>query len=258
MRQSNVIKGDGHTIEAYRFKVLSTFPEQNEEKKQESAPELDELKELNLEEKKPELEQPKLEPSFIEELLKRTEELSDNIIKLQMKIESQESEFQKRLEDEVKKTKETAFAEGQSVAKAEFDEKLKEIEAKFVASIQKIDDEKLNLEEFYKKSEEELPNTAIQIAKEIVLKEISQHSSKIAFSIAKSLLGELKNATNLEVKVSPQNFGYVSENLKVSSEIKITADDAVSPGGVIVLSDVGNIDGNILTRFEKIKKILSE
>ena len=40
--------------------------------------------------------------------------------------------------------------------------------------------------------------------------------------------------------------------------MKLSSDEAVSAGGVIVLSDIGNIDGSVMARFEKIKKILSE
>ena len=39
----------------------------------------------------------KPESSFIEELLKRTDEMSGSMIKLQMQIENQENEFAKRL-----------------------------------------------------------------------------------------------------------------------------------------------------------------
>ncbi len=198
------------------------------------------------------------EPSFIEELLKRTDELSDNIVKLQMKIESQETEFKARLEEETAKAREAALAEGAAQARAEFEEKLKQIEAKFANSIAKIDEEKAKLEAFYAKNEQELAAAAMQIAKEVVIRETSENSSKVALAIAKNLVGELENATNIEVKVSESDLDYLKENLKLSSNLKLSADDAVAPGGAIIMSDVGNIDGNIMTRFEKIKKILSE
>ena len=198
------------------------------------------------------------EPSFIEELLKRTDELSDNIVKLQMKIESQESEFKARLEEETAKAREAALAEGAAAAKAEFEERLKQIETKFANSIAKIDEEKAKLEAFYTKNEQELAAAAMQIAKEVVIRETSENSGKVALAIAKNLVGELENATNIEVKVNESDLEYLKENLKLSSNLKLSADDAVAPGGAIIMSDVGNIDGNVMTRFEKIKKILSE
>ena len=50
----------------------------------------------NIEEERPNT----VESTFIEELLKKTDELSGNIVKLQMQIENQESEFKIRLENE--------------------------------------------------------------------------------------------------------------------------------------------------------------
>lgn len=267
MKQSNVIRSSGdHTIETYHFKVLSTFADKPSEIKDTPKPNLDEFSpqileqeldenQLNQDEQTPNLNKSP-EPSFIEELLKRTEELSDNIVKLQMKIESQESEFKDRLEHEVTQAKEVALKEGEEIAKAKFDESLKEIQAKFTNSIQKIQEAQDKLKEFLTKSEQELPNTAIQIAKEVIIKEVSDNSAKIAYEISKNLIKELENSSDVEIKVNPEDFEYLQE--KFNGKVKLTSDDAISKGGAVVLSKSGNIDGNLLTRFEKIQKILKE
>lgn len=293
MKQSSVIQGDGHHIEPYRFKVLSTFPKNEGEKyefehfdeaniekeEQNLAKEEQSLENLALDESPnpadpiandelsidDALEEPvdikpqqEPEPSFIEELLKRTDELSDNIIKLQMKIESQESEFKERLAAEVQRAREEGIEEGKKEAQNEFDAKLMEIEAKFANSISKIDEEKAKLEEFLHKNEEELSKAAVQIAKEVIIKEVSQNSSKVAFQIATNLIKELEEATKLEIKANSKDLAYLEENLNLSSKMSISSDDAIAPGGIVILSDIGNIDGNILTRFEKIKQILGD
>lgn len=266
MKQSNVIRTNSdHTIETYHFKVLSAFAEKSSETKEsqksdfdEMSPDIQEFDENTIEQdnKTLNLDKSSPEPSFIEELLKRTEELSDNIVKLQMKIESQESEFKDRLEHEVAQAKEVALKEGEEIAKAKFDENLKEIQAKFTNSIQKIEEAQNKLKEFLAKSEQELPNTAIQIAKEVIIKEVSDNSAKIAYEISKNLIKELENSADIEIKVNPEDFEYLKE--KFDGKVKLTSDDAISKGGAVVLSKNGNIDGNLLTRFEKIQKILKE
>ena len=60
----------------------------------------------------------KPESSFIEELLKRTDEMSGNMIKLQMQIENQENEFAKRLESEIQRAKEDGIRQGAEEAAA--------------------------------------------------------------------------------------------------------------------------------------------
>lgn len=268
MKQSNVIRSSGdHTIETYHFKVLSTFADKPSEIKETQTPNLDEFSpqildqeldenQITQETQTPNLDKSSPEPSFIEELLKRTEELSDNIVKLQMKIESQESEFKDRLEHEIAQAKEVALKEGEEIAKAKFDESLKEIQVKFTNSIQKIQEAQDKLKEFLTKSEQELPNTAIQIAKEVIIKEVSDNSAKIAYEISKNLIKELENSSDVEIKVNPEDFEYLQE--KFNGKVKLASDDAISKGGAIVLSKNGNIDGNLLTRFEKIQKILKE
>ena len=37
-----------------------------------------------------------------------------------------------------------------------------------------------------------------------------------------------------------------------------TSDDAITLGGVVILSDVGNLDGNLAMRLEKVKYLLQE
>ncbi|ABK82698.1 flagellar assembly protein FliH [Campylobacter fetus] len=265
MKQSNVIdnKNAEHTIEPYRFKVLGAFPT-NDVKEQETVSNLEEQTETQApkqeveKESQTHQEEPKLEPSFIEELLKRTDELSGNIIKLQMQIENQENEFKVRLEQEVARTKDEALKEGHMAAKTEFEAELNEIEKKYMHSIEKLDEEKSKLEALYASSQQELASTAIEIAKEVVIKEIKDSSSVVASNIAKSLISELNDATSIEIKTNPKDYEFLKANLNLNSHIKITSDDAINSGGVIVLSEVGNIDGSVMARFAKIKKILSE
>jgi len=142
--KSSVITSEtspAHFIENYRFKVLGS-----NERAQDSAPVLieennlsEELNEQNLEQsgenftpqnqpvhqmqsnmqnhfapqpQNNQAHQPGFDSSFVEELLKKTDELSSNIIKLQMQIENQESEFAKRLEAETIRAKEDGKNEG--------------------------------------------------------------------------------------------------------------------------------------------------
>ena len=270
---SNVIDSSNqkHNIEPYRFKILQQqggVVSFEEDTSQILEPELEPISPAEAEKvledaieqtplpPAPEPVQPN--PSFIEELLKRTEELSDNLVKLQMKIESQESEFKERLANETAKALEDGKAEGHAQAAAEFDARLKEIEASYVGSFKKLESECVKITEFLDKSESQLSHTAIDIAKQVIEKELSQNSSQVATSIAKSLISELKDASKIEVKINPQDYEAISKNLAKIPNLSVSEDDAIAKGGVLVLSNIANMDGTIATRFEKIKKILSE
>ena len=284
--KSSVITSEtspAHFIENYRFKVLGVG-----ERAADSAPVLieennlsEELSEQNFGQKgenfvpqashqtqaspqnhfasqaqSPQIQQTG-ESSFVEELLKKTDELSSNIIKLQMQIENQESEFAKRLESEISRAKEDGKNEGIAQANAANEARINELEARFNASAAKLEEQYIKFDEFLKKIEEELGQTAIKIAKEVIDKEISTSSNQIAHHLASSLIKELSNVKNIEIRVNPENSEYLKEQFSKNEHVKISADDAISKGGVVIISDGGNIDATMQTRLEKLKMLVN-
>ena len=287
--KSSVITSEtspAHFIENYRFKVLGS-----NERAQDSAPVLieennlsEELNEQSLEQggenftpqsqpvhqmqpnmqnhfapqsQNSQAHQPGFDSSFVEELLKKTDELSSNIIKLQMQIENQESEFAKRLEAEIARAKEDGKNEGIAQTNAANEAKIKELEAKFSASAAKLDEQYAKFDEFLKKSEEELGQTAIKIAKEVIEKEVSSASSQIAHHLANSLIKELSDVKNIEIRVNPEDSDYLKEQFSKNERVKVSADDAISKGGVVIISEGGNIDATMQTRLEKLKMLVN-
>ena len=228
-------KAKEHFIENYRFKVLGQEKKQDSARAQDSEDQRSDAGEQessNLNDAKEQGAHFKPESSFIEELLKRTDEMSGNMIKLQMQIENQENEFAKRLESETARAKEDGIRQGAEEAAAKFES--------LIAS-----------------SETQLPATAVDIAKEVVKKEISLNSANIAAAICKELFGEIKDAKEVQVKVNPKDYEFIKENFS-GQNVKISADEAISAGGAIVLSDAGNFEGTIEARLEKIKKIIGQ
>jgi flagellar assembly protein FliH len=271
MIASSVINknNEEHTVEPYRFKVLALHSNESPKEQPIKEPIQDansdarddfESNTQNAESSSTPAQESSnlIESTFIEELLKRTDDLSGNIVKLQMQIEHQENEFKIRLENETQRAKEEGLREGHEQAKAEYDAALNETSKKYSSSIDKLDEQTAKLEALLTTSQSEIAATAIEIAKEVVLKEIKDSSAQIALNIAKSLIDELNQATTIEIKANPKDYEFIKSNLALKSNMKLSNDEAVSAGGVIVLSDIGNIDGSVMARFEKIKKILSE
>ncbi|MCW1315929.1 flagellar assembly protein FliH [Campylobacter jejuni] len=270
VNRSNVISGGAsnqHVVEGYRFKVISEFDNHTGEKKHIQTSD-EENANISLNDEKPveenqaiastqavmETQIPTFQPSFVEDLLKKTDEMSSNIIKLQMQIESQENEFNNRLNSELENAKEKFIKEGYEKAKEEFQKELSDFKDKYLKSIAKLDNACENLENFIEKNEKELADTAIDIAKEVILKELELNSSKIAYALAKDLIGELKGASAIELKVNAEDYEYLKEQFDQNAHIKISLDDAISKGSVIIISDAGNIESNLNSRLTKIKK----
>ncbi|MEJ3826152.1 flagellar assembly protein FliH [Campylobacter jejuni] len=273
VNRSNVISGgasDQHVVEGYRFKVISEFDNHTGEKKHTQTPD-EENANISLNDEKAveenqaiaptqavmETQIPTFQLSFVEDLLKKTDEMSSNIIKLQMQIESQENEFNNRLNSELENAKEKFAKEGYEKAKEEFQKELSDFKDKYLKSIAKLDNACENLENFIEKNEKELADTAIDIAKEVILKELELNSSKIAYALAKDLIGELKGASAIELKVNAEDYEYLKEQFDQNAHIKISLDDAISKGSVVIISDAGNIESNLNSRLTKIKKMVN-
>lgn len=274
IKTTNVIStnnSDKHVIDNYHFKVLSEFAsEQEQNQRQEQSQNVSiQTEQMQVNQDTQDTQQDELPASqatqtntfqnaFVEDLLKKTDEMSSNIIKLQMQIESQESEFNNRLNTELENAKQNAQQEGYEKAKAEFEKELNEISEKYLKSIAKLDEACQRLDGFIEKNEKELASTAIDIAKEVIAKELEESSSKIALNLAKELMQELKGASNIELRVSPLDYDFVKSKLSDVKNLKISLDDAISKGSVIVLSDVANIESNLNSRLDKIKKMVNQ
>lgn len=268
----NIIETDRlaeHSVEPYRFKVLggTKVVEPSDEPERNSFAQEEEAKE-NTKEKVKEKTQKK-EPvaeknppkddqheQFVQALLKKSDELSSNIVKLQMQIEKQEQEFEKRLEAEVQREREDSYKKGKEDTKKELENSVQEQKDKYLHSISQLEEEVKKNNEYISKVEEDLSQTAIEVAKEVIMNELKHSSSEIAKSLSHALIEELKDAKSIELKINPKDFDTLNDVYSKMEHIKVTPDNAIMPGGVIVLSDVGNLDGNISKRIEKVKNLV--
>lgn len=254
-------KVEDHSIQRYRFKVLGSAPDA-------TYPTVSEMTTESLIEESMEASPHEIvniarvedgaQNQFIEELLKKTDELTTNVIKLQIQIEKQEQDFSNRLNEELSRERESSYTQGYQKAKEENEAVLQEIKSRYLKSITHLDTLYKTLDERFEKMETEISLAAFEIAKEVIKKEVASSSAQVAGSLSKALLKEVKDATQIELKVNPKDLDMLRELYVADAKIKVTSDDAITPGGVIVLSDVGNLDGNLAIRLEKVKYLLQE
>ena len=246
-------KLDGHSVDKYNFKVLafgnSTKTSDGEERF---------TKESNPGIRESDIDSSSMtqssKDSLIESLMKKTDEMSSNFIKLQMKLEAKEEEYKQELE----KIKSEAYTEGLEVGLAQAKEKSSSNVAdgltQFATSVSTLESSAQNFESSLESIKSELMLAALDIAKEVVDIELSEKSNKIAQNLAQELIKELQGASKITLKVNPKNHGYISEKVGTLKHIDIVSDSAVSEGGVVAISSEGNMDAQISKRFQKVKK----
>ena len=243
-----------HNINKYSFKVIALGAEDDSKFAKESLKESTTPSQSKVTEVDSSALSSSSKESLIESLMQKTDEMSSNFIKLQMKLESKEEEFAVALE----KAKEEAYAEGLAAGAAEAKSEIETSASKSIelcaASIVKLD---ASAEEFTQALEgikSELITAALDISKEVIKIEVGENSSEIAKVLSDELLNDLQSAAAVTLKVNPNNHGVVSEHVGTLKHVNVVSDSAVSEGGVIVMSDAGNVDAQISKRFERVKR----
>jgi len=248
-----------HSVNKYNFKVIA-FGVNDEH--------LDEVPQGSDEEQHTPQEHPKMrttdvdssalsgssKDALIESLMQKTDEMSSNFIKLQMKLEAKEEEHQTAL----KVAKEAAFAEGIEAGKAQAlesgDKSKMSLLEQFSSSVKTLDASAKNFESSLEALKSELVFAAVDISREVIKVELSHNSHEVAKLLSDELIKDLQGASKITLKVNPIDHGSISEHIGKLEHIHILSDRAVAPGGVIVMSDAGNVDAQISKRFERVKK----
>lgn len=258
---ANIISSEGksrHKVDKYNFKVLTLGEETDDEFVATSFAPREDLVETKPSFKEREVDSSAMsqssKDSLIESLLNKTDEMSSNFIKLQMKLESMSDEHK----EELKKVKEESFAAGVESGKErairEEEKKISEAIAQYNASIGKLEQSAALFEAALERIKEELVSAALDISKEVIKVELSENSHKVATLLAQELIKELQSASKILLKVSPNDHGAISQALGTLAHVEVVSDGAVSLGGVIAMSEAGNIDAQIAKRFERVKR----
>ncbi|MDX9813975.1 MAG: flagellar assembly protein FliH [Sulfurimonadaceae bacterium] len=193
--------------------------------------------------------------SLIESLLKKTDDMSSNFIKLQMKLESMSDEHKNELERVKKESFELGVKEGLAQSEKNEQSIFSKASDEFTNSILKLEQSASSFTNSLESIKNELVLAALELAKEVIKIETSSNSNNIAIALANELIDELKDVSNITLKVNPQDFAKLSSTLSSLTNVKVTADSAIAMGGVVALSSSSNIDARIKKRFEKAKRV---
>jgi flagellar assembly protein FliH len=190
-------------------------------------------------------------------LLEKVDILTEEIVTLQIELENQKKSQQEQLDTEIKEAFDKGKVEGIQETSETFQNENDELKSQLIHSITVLEEQKNHLDEMFKNIEEDLIDSAILIAKKVIKKELEIDSAKVAISIATALVETLKSVGTLTIKVNTNDFKEISEHFNGDS-ITIVADEAISRGGVVILSNSANIDGTISTRLNKAMELIGK
>lgn len=250
-----------HSVDKYKFKVLALGSSTEKEPKLKSHLEEDTtqpVRPVKAIENNSEIDSSAMsnnsKDALIESLMKKTNDMADKFVNLQMKLEDKELEYKQ----EIEKAKLEAFNEGVEAGKAE-SVKNSDLShsngiTQFSTSVATLENSAKEYERALEGIKGELITAALDIAKEVVSVELNTSSNDIAKVLSSDLIKELQGASKITLKVNPKDHGYISEHVGSLEHVEVISDSAVSLGGVIAISDAGNIDAQISKRFERVKR----
>jgi flagellar assembly protein FliH len=103
-------------------------------------------------------------------------------------------------------------------------------------------------------AEIQLVELALEIAKKLVLREISI-DREIALTLVKVSLKRLNSRATAKVLLNPDDFAFVGshrEKLDFHGSLEIIEDRSISVGGCLIQTETGDIDARIESQFDEI------
>lgn len=243
-----------HSIGKYQFKILSGLS---------GASVHEAVEELELQQpigvsvaNVPMHEAASAKDDLIESLLKKADDMSSNFIKMQMRLETLQEEHALALEEAKKLSFEEGVAAGIAQEKAQSTQRNSQGQDQLSLSVKTLESVAAQFTVTLQEIQKELTHTALDIAKEVIGIETQENSAKIAAKLSESLIEELGEAAKITLRVNPNDHGFISEKVGSLTYVEVLSDRAISPGGVVAISDLGNIDSQIKKRFERLKRSL--
>jgi len=83
----------------------------------------------------------------------------------------------------------------------------------------------------------------------------------VVAGVYRKALASLEGSVEITLRVSPEDIeaarAFLEREEKIPGRVRIVKDGAVSPGGCIVESEIGSVDGRIETQLEAIRRALA-
>lgn len=193
---------------------------------------------------------------LVESLLKKADDMSSNVIKMQMRLESIQEEHAAAMDAAKKASYEEGFTAGVAQEQSNDAGRKEQSRDQLAISVKTLNDQAAQFAKALESIQKELTFTALEIAKEVIGVETQENSARIAAKLSADLMEELAEASKITLRVNPADHGQISEKVGSLSHVEVLSDRAINPGGVVAISDVGNVDSQIKKRYERLKRSL--
>lgn len=176
-----------------------------------------------------------------------------------LKQEDEVVSVKKQLEDAYNK----GFKEGQQKLKIDLDKEYTDkLYKKYEEVYHVLEAYDQKIEEYEKGFEKLVINTAFELAKKIVQREVIDNT--IINDVVSRAITKVVGANEVRIKMNTTDLEQLnnhSKNLINSSsfnKIKFEGDDRIEIGGCLIETEIGNVDARISTQLEELRRKLEE
>lgn len=240
-----------HIIKKYEFRSM------DKELEAQIAPSMQESGIYTPQEQSKEIEGVKVLQSQLENILEQNRQIFQSVTSLQEQIQIQNQSKDSHLLEEIKTSAyQQGLLEGKSKMQEELTQDLEAQKERMVYAIKTLEEKAQDMQAQIQKIRDDLSVIALDLAREVIVKEVEENSAKIALAIANELLQPMEKDAQITLKVHPLDLAYLQEKLSHHEKITLQPDVSIGRAGVMILSAQGNFDGNILARYKNLKRSL--
>jgi flagellar assembly protein FliH len=145
-----------------------------------------------------------------------------------------------------------ALRDARSAAEAEMNEHVGALREKLADTVARLSELASSLP---KQMEQDAVGLAIEIAKKIVGHEVSV-DHEVVTMVAKNALSKLHSRTLATIHLNFDDLAYVQahrDKLNFHGSLEFVEDNSITPGGCLIHTESGDVDGRIESQFDEIQ-----
>lgn len=149
--------------------------------------------------------------------------------------------------------RERGLAQGRAEAEAEVARLIEPLRHQLAQTIEETASLRAGIAE---SAERDLVKLAIEIAKKIVHRQVTV-DNEVALTLARIALARIHSRAQAKIYLHPEDFAYVSKHLDrlaTGRSIELAEDRAISRGGCLIETEIGDIDARIEQQFAELER----
>jgi len=176
------------------------------------------------------------------------------------RFRNEEMERTKHICEDIKEdARREAFDKGYAEGKEEAATRARSV----LAGLEQVLKEALNKkDDIIKKSEQQIIQIALAIAKKLIKCEVMMNRDIILYSVNEAI-SRIVDKDTLNIYMNLRDLGNFTQkkdeilkSLPVGSKVKVIEDNNIEPGGCVISTNMGNIDATISSQMLEIEKLL--